>query len=418
MRWIAGVLKLFHPGHDVELAGVLRALIDGDACNRSDARIDAAVFEYDEELFHGDVGRDVRKTDALLCRTDIERIVRLRAGCKPFPVDPNCGARVVFVCTSSRNTVEQLRVTADAMGCRFDIHEIKAAVATGDSAFDEISTRTRAAIALLGQWYGHNAKRIYGVNGVRSRLWKPNFVEALEGIKTDLCGGDVGAMCKFMCNSVAAAIAGPNAALFWDGMERLKRDFGISGKSLVTFMCDGVAAAIAGPNAALFWAGVKQLERDFGISGKSLVTFMCDGVAAAIAGPNAALFWDGMKRLKRDVGISDKSMVTFMSGGAAAAIAGPNAALFWTGVERLKRDFGISDKGLVTFMCDGVAAAIAGPNAALFLAGVERLKRDFGISGKSLVTFMCNSVAAAITGPNTELFWDGMERLKRDVGIS
>jgi len=116
VRWIAGVLKLFHPGHDVEIAGGLRALSDGDACNRSDARIDAAVVEYDKELFHGDVGRDVRKTDALLRRTDIERIVRLRVGCKPFPVDTNCSARVVFVCTSSRNTVEQLRATAEAMG--------------------------------------------------------------------------------------------------------------------------------------------------------------------------------------------------------------------------------------------------------------------------------------------------------------
>ena len=289
MRWIAGVIKLFHPGHDVEIAGVLRALSDGDACNCSDARIGATVLEYDEEHSHGDVGRDVRKTNTLAGRTDITLIVRLRVGCKLFPVDPNCGARVVFVCTSSRNTVEQLRVTAEAMGYPFDAHAIKTAVATGDGAFDEIDKNTRAAIALLSQWYGHDAKRIYDVHGVWSRLWTPNFVEAHKKVRNDVCGRDVGVMCTFMGNSMAAAISGPNAALFWAGVERLERDFGISGMSLVTFMCNGVAAAIAGPNAALFWAGVEQLKRNFGISGKSLVTFMCDGVAAAIAGPNAAL---------------------------------------------------------------------------------------------------------------------------------
>jgi len=87
----------------------------------------------------------------------------------------------------------------------------------------------------------------------------------------------------FMCGGVAAAIAGPNAALFWAGVERLKRDLGISGKDLVTFMGNGVAAAIAGPNAALFWAGLSRLNDKLISSG--VVRIMCNGVASRTSSP-------------------------------------------------------------------------------------------------------------------------------------
>jgi len=86
-------------------------------------------------------------------------------------------------------------------------------------------------------------------------------------------------------NLIAGAnpIAGQNAALFWDGLEWLEREFSISGKGLVTFLSRGVAAAIAGPNAALFWDGVERLRDKLTSSG--LVRIMCDGVASRTSSP-------------------------------------------------------------------------------------------------------------------------------------
>jgi len=132
-----------------------------------------------------------------------------------------------------------------------------------------------------------------------------------------------------------------------------------------------VAAAIAGPNAALFWTGVERLKRDFGISGNSLVTFMCNGVAVAIAGPNAALFWASLKRLKDEFGISDNNLVTFMGNSVAAAIKGPKAALFWTGLSRLNDK--LTSCGTMRIMCDGVASHTSSPEWVDAVLGVLHL---------------------------------------------
>eukprot|EP00962_Isochrysis_galbana_P024302 scaffold7432_cov107-Isochrysis_galbana.AAC.1 len=78
---------------------------------------------------------------------------------------------------------------------------------------DEIDDGTRSPVEFLGVRYGPvAAKRIYKVNGVRWRLWKPDFVEALDKVRRDVCGGNAHMMCTFINGGVAAAIAGPNAA--------------------------------------------------------------------------------------------------------------------------------------------------------------------------------------------------------------
>eukprot|EP00966_Prymnesium_polylepis_P228451 5287173-Prymnesium_polylepis.1 len=53
----------------------------------------------------------------------------------------------------------------------------------------------------------------------------------------------------------------------------------MEGKLLVTFMCDGVAAAI---QKEWFWQGLARLKREYGMEGKLLATFMSNSVAAAI----------------------------------------------------------------------------------------------------------------------------------------
>ena len=56
---------------------------------------------------------------------------------------------------------------------------------------------------------------------------------------------------------------------FWTGLARLKAEYDITGKALVTFMSNSAAAAM-GTDA--FWEGLERLRTEHGISGKALVT--------------------------------------------------------------------------------------------------------------------------------------------------
>ena len=418
-RWTAGVCQLLRPDRDVTVDDMLRAMRDGDACGLSDGAVDDTVFEYDEVHFHTNVARDVRKTAAIAARAGVRTILRLRRGCDPFRLDLEAGAaRVVFVCTDSHNTVVQLRITAEALELPFDELRARVAVVTGDRAFDDVDARTVAAIAFLTSRYGAFAARILKVTGVRSRLWKPELCQALDDVRRNLCGDDVRTLCTFLHPCLIAAITGPAAGRFWDGVRALKGEFCITDKALVTFMKGSVAAVIAGPGAERFWDGLRKLNCEFGITGKALVTFMKCSVAAAIAGPGAERFWDGLRTLKSEFSITDKALVTFMNSSAAVAIAGPGAERFWDGLCTLKCEFSITGNALVTFMSNSVASAIAGPGVERFWDGLRTLKGEFGITGKALVTFMNNSVAVAIAGPGAERFWDGLCTLKGEFGIT
>jgi hypothetical protein len=45
-----------------------------------------------------------------------------------------------------------------------------------------------------------------------------------------------------MGNSVASAIVGPDAQAFWAGMEKLKKDFGLTPSEIKTFVTGSVAS--------------------------------------------------------------------------------------------------------------------------------------------------------------------------------
>jgi len=134
--WVAGVIQLLNPGVAIEVQDVIDALIHGDNCSLSDALVDKVVLEYDGAKWHGDVGRDVRKMEALQ-QHRLDLIVRLRVGeCPYLPIDPKWPIPVVLVHIDSKDTIVQLRATvkaineatAAAMNLTFDLEAIKAAV--------------------------------------------------------------------------------------------------------------------------------------------------------------------------------------------------------------------------------------------------------------------------------------------------
>jgi len=230
VRWVACGRQLLNPGAAVKVQDVNDALINGDKCSLSDARIGNVVLEYDEAKWHGDVDQDVRKMMALE-RHSLEMIVRLRRGkCPHLPIDPNCRTPVVLVHTNSRSTIVQMKATveamnkatAGAMNLKFDLLAMKAAVRTGDEAYKAIGTRTTAKIALLTTRYGNGAGPIFKVKGVKLRLLNGAFIEKLDRVHA-MCGEDATRVCKFMCGSVAAALAGPDAEQFFESVSNSVR---------------------------------------------------------------------------------------------------------------------------------------------------------------------------------------------------
>jgi len=437
-------MQLNNPGVTVSVDAVISALVNGDSCSLSDALVGKVVFEYDEGHWHRDVDRDVRKMAALQ-RHDLDLIVRLRRGCPELPIVKS-RTPFVLVHTDSHNTIKQLRATATAMNLPFDLKAMEAAVLTGAKAYKEIDTRTTAMVALLTARYGNGAGPLFKVNGVKSRLLKPAFVEKLDRVYA-MCGEDTTRMRKFMCGGVAAALAGPDADQFFQSVERL-RAMGTVGKGLDTFMCSGVASRLVGPQADVdaFFVALGRLQAPpFGCKVPNMVTVMSNGLAAAIVGPTADAFFELLLFIKTTVCGNDvKKMCTFAKGSVAYAMADHPVA-FRESPERLALEFGITNSLLVTFICDGAMSAMLHENADVFWAALRRLGTEFGISGQCLATFMCggvarfimedadrffamlktlqvdfgvvdlvpfvnNSLASAARGPDFELLWEGMQR--------
>jgi len=458
--WVAGVIQLLNPGATVSVNDVIRALVNGDKCSLSDARVGNIVLEYDEAYWHHDVGRDERKMQTLERRNDLNMIVRLRRGkCPKLTIAGR--TLVVLVHTDSNDTTMQLKATVDAINAAQEVTTLtfgpkamKDAVRTGAEAYKEIDKRTTAMVAALTTRYGKGAGRIFKVHGVKSRLLNAAFVEKLDQVYA-MCENDATRMGTFMRGgSVAAALAGPDAEQFFQSVERL-RAMGIEGKGLDTFMCDGVASRLVGPKAdvdALF-AALGRLQTDLGCKVPNMVTLMSDGLARAIVGPKADAFFEllllikttvcgnnvkkmctftsgsvasamaddpkafgkALERLERDFAVKNGLLVTFMGNSAMLAMLDEDADVFWTALHRLDREFGIRGQRLATFMCDGVAKFIM-EDADRFFAMLEKLDTEFDISDQLLVTFMCDGVAKFIL-EDAECFFEVLKKLNKDFGI-
>lgn len=107
--------------------------------------------------------------------------------------------------------------------------------------------------------------------------------KAAEKLRTEW-NMEKGDLCKFMSNSVAAAVSGDaeKAASFWEGVEKLKTEWKMEKGDLCKFMSGGVAAAVSGDGekAASFWEGVQMLKPL--LCRAEVVSFMSDGVASRL----------------------------------------------------------------------------------------------------------------------------------------
>jgi len=407
-------MQLNNPGFTMSVDAVIGALVNGDSCSLSDALVGKVVFKYDEGHWHRDVDRDVRKMAALQ-RHNLDLIVRLRRGCPKLST--NWTTPFVFVKTNSTDTIVQLRATATAMNLPFNLEAMTAAVLTGAEAYAEIDTRTTAMIARLTTRYGKGAGPLFKVTGVRSHLLKPAFVGNFDRVHA-MCGEDTTRMRKFMCGSLAAALAGPDADQFFQSVERL-RAMGIVGKGLDKFMCSGVASRFVGAQADVdaFFVALGQLQAPpFGCKVQNMVTVMSDGLAAAIVGPTADAFFELLLLIKTTVcGNDAKKMCTFATNSVAYAVADDPVA-FRESLERLALEFGITNGLLVTFMCGGAMSAMLHENADVFWAALRILGTEFGIRGQCLATFMCNGVARFIM-EDADRFFAMLKKLKADFGV-
>jgi hypothetical protein len=103
---------------------------------------------------------------------------------------------------------------------------------------------------------------------------------------------------RFMCNSVAARLAGADAATFEAKLERWRAILG--NEQFVSFMCDGVAARLVGADAATFEAKLDRWHETLG--NEQFVSFMCDGVAARLVGADAETFEAELERWREILG--------------------------------------------------------------------------------------------------------------------
>ena len=75
----------------------------------------------------------------------------------------------------------------------------------------------------------------------------------------------------------------------WEGIAKLKTDWKMEKADLCKFMSDSVAAAIGGEEAkaTAFWQGIAKLKTDWKMEKADLCKFMSNSVAAAICGEEA-----------------------------------------------------------------------------------------------------------------------------------
>ena len=151
---------------------VLEMIDKGDKFFLSDGIIGSVkkwwVCEYDEDYYHKDEKRDVKKTKMLLEQKP-PCVVRLRRGCaslKSRIVDENYVEVMVDTC----NTYEQVIATAKALNLPTKPKkEVENAIKMGELAFEEFSKRLEKYREQLVKVYGEVvAQKIINCNGVKT----------------------------------------------------------------------------------------------------------------------------------------------------------------------------------------------------------------------------------------------------------
>ena len=278
---------------DLSSQSLATCLVGGDKLGLVDAHFPQlkAAAEWDGGYFHNKQGReegDVKKTRRILSQNPDLTLVRLRVGARDVEELQNIERCVVIVVPPGASVEYAVFQFSSAMQSRAPEPFASLLRSAQQSALSrrsaehvvcklrcECDDSFARAFKRLCVLVGGNAQKIVSsVHGARSNLVA--IVDALQRLKEEW-KMEKGDLCKFMSNSVAAAVSGEKADLFWKAVDKLKGDWKMEKGDLCKFMSNSVAAAVSGEKADAFWEGMACL-RPF-LTPAQMSSLMSDGVA-------------------------------------------------------------------------------------------------------------------------------------------
>ena len=290
MLFVALVLQILR---DLSMCSLAACLKGGDDLGKVDALFQqlGVAVEWDGSYYHGEScqERDVKKTMRILAQNPSLLVVRIRFGAKDVPELQGL-ERCVIVVVPRGSTVEHAAIQfatavhslvpkqhASLLRSNHSVSKRCAELVVCnlqcecDASFAKAFKRLKTLVGGM-----KNAQNMLSsVHGARSNL--VHIVDCLQRLKEEW-KMEKGDLCKFMSNSVAAAVSGEKAAAFWEAVDKLKEEWKMEKGDLCKFVSDSVAAAVSGEKAAAFWEAVTLLKPL--LSAGEMSSFMTDGVAA------------------------------------------------------------------------------------------------------------------------------------------
>ena len=342
----------------------------------------SCACEWDPLPYHTAerVETDVKKTVRLLRSDSGLLVVRVRVGAPPLPPQltshPRCIVVDLDAGTSIPEALQQFgRRVCDRVKDPFvsrlrDAHGKKRPLAEVEvhNLYCRCDVAYREGYASMEELLGpRNAEVVeQRVHGVRRNV---KAIALFLGRVQTTWGMTKEDMCKFMGNSVAAAMVSDKASVFWAGLETLRTTWGMTKEDMCKFMCDSVAAAMVSDKASVFWAGLETLRTTWGMTKVDLCKFMGGSVAAAMVNDKASVFWAGLETLRTTWGMTKVDLCKFMCDSVAAAMVSDKASVFWAGLETLRG----ADVAVANFVCGGIAARLQRGDGSRIAAVVARL---------------------------------------------
>ena len=350
----------------------------GDAMGRTDGVFALAddflvMSEWDGGLYHGDTARDMRKLHRMLSVCQNALILRIRADGAPSldelilhevtnPVDVN---RIVVVHldpgAESRNMGLALRKVATAIAPKL--------VEVGGEAQRVFADRLTTVGSRSDTNARHNSKHANDLVFQTYRHAMADFEANVDRLKTIL-GSDDAAKAVLDTDGVITRLGSVIAAL-----ERFRDEFHVPIHDLHKVVCSSVAARIEQQS---FWDAINRIQTELGITGPKLAGFLTNSVATRIEQQS---FWDAITRVQMELGITGPKLPGFLTDSVATRIEQQS---FWDAITRVQMELGVTGPKLPGFLTDSVATRLVSDT---FMTLLKWLVHDISISIEKLASF-------------------------------
>jgi len=226
---------------------IINSLVLGDEYNRSDMVLyinnEPFIFEYDGGYWHDEsrILGDIKKTKKLLDLYKESIIVRIRVKCKnEYDNIHHQHDRCTIIKVDSSNPIDIVNTTTRILSEKYP--------------------SLNSTFKILSKSEIKNAQKLYyDINNICNSNYKISYeliIKIIGKTNTDKI------LDKHGYNTRIHLI--PKC------LERLKTEYDLTGKTLVTFMSDSLASRI---DDEKFWEGLEKLKTDYDVSGKELVSF-------------------------------------------------------------------------------------------------------------------------------------------------